>query len=76
MSTQTTLLVVGGGILLFALVVAWLVRARRRERALVEILDLPYGERDVSVEAATERGLVAGTVSFAGRMVEHVDAGG
>lgn len=62
--------------LLFVLVVAWLVRARRRERQLVEILDLPYGERDVPIEAATERGLVAGTVSFAGKMVDHVDAGG
>ena len=67
MSTETTLIVVGGGILLFVLVVAWLVRARRRERQLVEILDLPYGERDVSIEAATERGLVAGTVHFAGK---------
>jgi tight adherence protein B len=75
-STQTTLIVVGGGILVFALVVAWLVRARRREKALVEILDLPYGERDVPIEAATERGLVAGTVSIAGKMVEHVDSGG
>jgi len=75
-STETTLIVVGGGVLLFVLVVAWLVRARRREKALVEILDLPYGERDVPIEAATERGLVAGTVTFAGKMVEHVDSGG
>jgi tight adherence protein B len=75
-STQTTLLVIGGGVLVFALVVVWLVRARRRERALVEILDLPYGERDVPIEAATERGLVAGTVTLAGKMVEHVDSGG
>jgi tight adherence protein B len=75
-STETTLMVVGGGVLLFVLVVAWLVRARRRERQLVEILDLPYGERDVTIEAATERGLVAGTVTFAGKMVDHVDGGG
>jgi tight adherence protein B len=75
-STETTLIVVGGGILLFVLVVAWLVRARRREKALIEILDLPYGERDVPIEAATERGLVAGTVSIAGKMVDHVDSGG
>jgi tight adherence protein B len=75
-STETTLIVVGGGLLLAVLVVAWLVRARRREKALVEILDLPYGERDVSIEAATERGLVAGTVSFAGKMVDQVDTGG
>ncbi|MCU1451140.1 MAG: Flp pilus assembly protein TadB [Acidimicrobiales bacterium] len=76
MNTQTTLLVVGGGLVLAALVVAWLVRARRRERALVEILDLPYGERDVPVEALTERGLVAGTVSVAGKMVDQLDSGG
>src|SRR4051794_36804287 len=76
MSTETTLIVIGGGILLFALVIAWLVRGRRRENALIEILDLPYGERDVSIEAATERGLVAGTVSIAGKMVDHVDTGG
>jgi tight adherence protein B len=75
-STQTTLIVVGGGLLLAALVIAWLVRARKREKALVEILDLPYGERDVSIEAATERGLVAGTVQFAGKMVEQVDTRG
>jgi len=75
-SSETTLIVVASGVLLFVLVVAWLVRARRRERELVEILDLPYGERDVPIEAATERGLVAGTVTFAGKMVEHVDSGG
>ena len=50
MSTETTLIVVGGGVLLFVLVVAWLVRARRREKALIEILDLPYGERDVPID--------------------------
>ncbi len=76
MSSQTTLIVAGGGVLLAVLVIAWLVRARRRERALVEILDLPFGERDVPIEAVTERGLVAGTVSIAGKMVDHVDAGG
>jgi tight adherence protein B len=75
-NTQTTLLVVGGGLVLAALVIAWLVRARRRERALVEILDLPYGERDVPIEALTERGLVAGTVSVAGKMVDQLDSGG
>jgi tight adherence protein B len=70
------MLVIGGGVLLAVLVIAWLVRARRREKALIEILDLPYGERDVSIEAATERGLVAGTVSIAGKMVDQIDSGG
>ena len=76
MTTETTLIVLGGGVLLAALVIAWLVRARKREKALVEILDLPYGERDVPIEAVTERGLVAGTVHFAGKMVEQVDTRG
>ncbi|MBV8693232.1 MAG: type II secretion system F family protein, partial [Actinobacteria bacterium] len=63
---------------LFALVVAWLVRARRREKALIEILDLPYGEQDVPIEAITEtRGAIAeGAVSLAGNMVSKFDAKG
>src|SRR5437773_1364578 len=40
---------------------------------LAEILGLPFGERDVPVEAVTERGLVGGTVKLAGKMVEQFD---
>ena len=76
MSTETTLIVLGGGLGVAILVIAWLARVRRRERQLIEILDLPYGERDVPVEALTERGLVAGTVGVAGKMVEQFDSGG
>ena len=30
------------------------MRVRQREQALAEILDLPYGERDVPIEAVSE----------------------
>jgi tight adherence protein B len=55
-----------------------LMRGREREQSLADILDLPYGERDVPVEAITETrgGLVEGTVALAGRMVEQFDGGG
>jgi len=45
---------------------------------LAEILDLPFGERDVRVEALSETRspLVAGTVGFAGKMVTQFDSKG
>src|SRR5260370_33593877 len=54
------------------------MRVRDREEALAEILDLPYGEHDVPVEAVseTQSSLVAGTVGLAARMVDHVDTKG
>ena len=69
-------LVIGLG--LATLVVGLLLRGRDREESLAEILDLPYGERDVPVDAVTEsRGaLVEGTVAAAGRMVTQFDAKG
>ncbi|MGH9282392.1 MAG: hypothetical protein ACRD0S_05590, partial [Acidimicrobiales bacterium] len=62
-------LLVGSG--LACLTVGLLVRARERDTALAEILDLPFGERDVPVEAVTEgrNALAEGAVSMAGRMV-------
>jgi tight adherence protein B len=62
-----------------ALVVAgWLLRVRERTKLLSEILDLPYGERDVRVEAVTETrsALVESTVGLAGRMVTQFDSKG
>ena len=55
-----------------------LMRARKREQSLAEILDLPFGEHDVPIEAITEtRGAIAeGAVSLAGRMVTQFDAKG
>jgi len=54
-----------------------MLRARERERQLADILDLPFGERDVPPEAIEQRAaLVEGTVGFANRMVEQFDAKG
>ena len=68
-------LLVGGG--LAAVVVGILLRGRERTRELARILELPYGERDVPVEAVTETtGLAEGAVGFAGRMVNQFDSRG
>jgi len=67
---------VGGGL---ALVVGGLLfRVREREKALAEILDLPFGERDVRPDALTEgySPLVEGTIGFAGKMVDQFDEKG
>src|SRR5206468_110323 len=40
-SSETTYIVLGGGVVLAILVIAWLARVRRREKALMDILDLP-----------------------------------
>ena len=67
---------VGAGMAI--LVVGLLVRARERDNDLASILDLPYGERDVPVEAVTEgrNALAEGAVSMAGRMIGQLDSGG
>ena len=65
---------VGLGLALVCAGILW--RARERERALAEILELPFGERDVPVEAISEGGyspLVEGTIGLAGRMVDQFD---
>jgi tight adherence protein B len=69
-------IMIGLGMSLIA--VGVLMRARRREESLAEILDLPYGEHDVPIEAITEtRGAIAeGAVNLAGRMVSQFDAKG
>lgn len=70
------MIAVGGGL---ALVVAGLLfRVRERERALAEILDLPFGERDVRPEALTEgySPLVEGTIGLAGKVVAQFDEKG
>jgi tight adherence protein B len=67
---------VGGGL---ALVVAGiLLRVRDRERALAEILDLPFGERDVPVEAVSESysQLTESAIGLAGRVVDQFDTSG
>jgi tight adherence protein B len=64
-----------------ALFVAGLLwRVRDRERALAEILDLPYGERDIRVEALSESEgyspIVEGAIDLAGRAVNQFDSKG
>jgi tight adherence protein B len=70
------MLFVGGGLAL--IVGGFLFRVREREKALAEILDLPFGERDVRPDAVPEgfSPLVEGTIGFAGRMVEQFDEKG
>ena len=67
---------VGGGL---ALVVGGLLfRVREREKALAEILDLPFGERDVRPDSVSEgySPLVEGTIDLAGKVVDQFDEKG
>ncbi|MEA2900885.1 MAG: pilus assembly protein CpaF [Actinomycetota bacterium] len=76
MTTILAVLAVAGGL---SLVVAGVFsRSRDRQRQLAEILELPYGERDIRVEGVTENlsPLVEGTVQAAGRMVTQFDSKG
>ena len=70
------MLAVGAGL---AMVVGGLLwRVRERERALAEILELPFGERDVRPEALTENysPFVEGTIGLAGKVVTQFDEKG
>jgi Flp pilus assembly protein TadB len=69
-----SLLVAGGAGLIVAGI---LLRARERERQLAEILDLPFGERDVPHEAIEQRAaLLDSTVGLASKVVDQFDAKG
>ncbi len=76
MTVIIPVLFVGLGLAL--LVAGVLARIRDRDRQLAEILELPYGERDVRVEGVSENlsPLVESTVGLAGRVVEQFDAKG
>jgi tight adherence protein B len=78
MSGTTALAALFVGLGLAFLVVGVLMRFRSRTETLADILDLPYGERDVDVAAVTEAqgGLVDDTVDFAGRVVDQFDEKG
>ena len=67
---------VGGGMALVAMGV--LLRVYRREEQLADILDLPWGERDVDLDAAVEQhsSLVENTIGVAGRLIEQADGKG
>ena len=70
------MLLVGGGLAL--LVIGMLGRVYEREEQLADILDLPWGERDVDLGAAVEQhsSIVENTIGVAGRIIEQVDAKG
>ena len=70
------MLLVGGGLAL--LVIGLLSRVYEREEQLADILDLPWGERDVDLGAAVEQhsSIVENTIGVAGRLIEQVDAKG
>jgi tight adherence protein B len=76
MTTILAVFAVGVGLLL--VVAGVFSRSRDRQRQLAEILELPYGERDIRVEGVTENlsPLVEGTVQAAGRMVTQFDSKG
>ncbi|MBW3646113.1 MAG: type II secretion system F family protein [Actinobacteria bacterium] len=66
------------GLGLAMVVVGVLSRFRARTESLADILDLPYGERDVAIEPVSETRspLVTDTVELASRMVAQFDARG
>jgi len=69
-------LLVGGG--LSMMVVGVLGRVYRREQELAQILDLPWGEQDVELQAVTQRRspIVENTVGAATALVDSFDAKG
>jgi tight adherence protein B len=80
MSTAALIAVVAVGIGLALFVAGLLARVKAREQALAEILDLPFGERDVRVEALSESEgyspIVEGTIDLAGKVVDQFDSKG
>jgi tight adherence protein B len=71
-SALFAMVAVGFGLAL--IVSGFLWRVRERERALAEILDLPFGERDVRPDAVDGYSpLVEGTIGLAGKVVTQFD---
>jgi tight adherence protein B len=67
---------VGGGLSLLA--VGILSRVYEREEQLADILDLPWGEKDVDLAAAIDQHstLVESTIGVAGKLIDQIDAKG
>ena len=70
------MLFVGGGMAFVA--VGLLNRVYRREERLADILDLPWGEKDIDLDAAVEQhsSLVENTIGVAGRLIDQMDGKG
>lgn len=70
------MVLVGGGLAL--IVTGVLTRTYRREEALADILDLPYGEQDLPLQDVVEQhsALVENTIGLAGRFVDSIDEKG
>lgn len=70
--------VVLAGVVVVAVGAVMVGRAKKREKALLEILELPYGERDVDVAAVAEAHprVVEAAVGLADKVVGQVDEEG
>jgi tight adherence protein B len=76
-ATQLAAIVfVGGGLALLA--VGILTRVYAKEERLADILDLPWGEKDVDLPATVEQhsSLVENTIGVAGRIIDQMDEKG
>ncbi len=70
------IVLVGGGLALVG--IGLLSRVYEREEQLAEILDLPWGEKDIDLGAAIEQhsSLVENTIGVAGKLIDQIDAKG
>ncbi|MDP1819653.1 MAG: type II secretion system F family protein [Acidimicrobiales bacterium] len=75
-SQLAAMLFVGGGLAL--LIVGIISRVYAREEELADILDLPWGEKDVDLDAAVDQhsSLVENTIGVAGRIIDQMDEKG
>ena len=60
------------------LAVGLLSRVYEREERLADILDLPWGEHDIDLDAAVEQhsSLIENTIGVAGKLIDQIDAKG
>jgi tight adherence protein B len=75
-SQLAAMVFVGGGMALLA--IGMLSRVYHREERLADILDLPWGEKDVDLDAAVEQhsSIVENTIGVAGRLIDQMDGKG
>ncbi len=75
-SQLAAMVFVGGGLAMLAIGV--LSRVYAKEEQLADILDLPWGEKDVDLPSAVDQHstLVENTIGLAGRLIDQVDEKG